>query len=368
VVPQFQDGIRVTDAKTLAIARKLFLEENSRLIERLDSLGVATRAIQGAFGATYLDKEKWQYVGKITEVRKQAIESSISAGYVPILTSMAEGDDGHLLNVNADVAAAELARALKPLKVVYLSEKGGLFNGEEKKISQINLDEEFDYLMAQPWCKFGTRLKILQIHDLLNDLPRSSSVAIIHPGELEKELFTDSGAGTLIRLGNRIRKTASIQELNDIKKLEADLNSSFDSLDVAAIVDQFVPMLTEKNFTAYYDDAMQCMAIVMPQDEGMAILTGLSTTKSGWLNGTMENIFTAVKKDYPALAWAVSERDENLTWFFEQADGSFHKNGKVLFYYGSDMRSESLTSVYENFVSSGRVTLGDPNLESGGTA
>jgi N-acetyl-gamma-glutamyl-phosphate reductase/acetylglutamate kinase len=368
VVPEFQDGIRVTDAKTLAIARKLFLEENSRLIERLDSLGVATRAIQGAFGATYLDKEKWQYVGKITEVRKQAIESSISAGYVPILTSMAEGDDGHLLNVNADVAAAELARALKPLKVVYLSEKGGLFNGEEKKISQINLDEEFDYLMAQPWCKFGTRLKILQIHDLLNDLPRSSSVAIIHPGELEKELFTDSGAGTLIRLGNRIRKTASIQELNDIKKLEADLNSSFDSLDVAAIVDQFVPMLTEKNFTAYYDDAMQCMAIVMPQDEGMAILTGLSTTKSGWLNGTMENIFTAVKKDYPALAWAVSERDENLTWFFEQADGSFHKNGKVLFYYGSDMRSESLTSVYENFVSSGRVTLGDPNLESGGTA
>ena len=150
MVPQFQDGIRRTDAKTLAIARKLFLEEDNRLIERLDSLGVATRAIQGAFGASYLDKEKWQYVGEITEVRKQAIESSISAVYVPILTSMAEGEDGHLLNVNADVAAAELARALKPLKVVYLSEKGGLFDGDKKKISQINLDEEFEYLMAQP--------------------------------------------------------------------------------------------------------------------------------------------------------------------------------------------------------------------------
>jgi len=52
---------------------------------------------------------------------------------------MAEGEDGHLLNVNADVAAAELARALNPLKVIYLSEKGGLFNGEGKMISQINL-------------------------------------------------------------------------------------------------------------------------------------------------------------------------------------------------------------------------------------
>ncbi|KAF5619042.1 acetylglutamate kinase n-acetyl-gamma-glutamyl-phosphate reductase precursor (ARG-6) [Fusarium sp. NRRL 52700] len=367
VVPQFEDGIRVTDEKTLTIARKLFLEENLRLIERLDSFGVATRSIQGAFGASYLDKDKWQYVGKITEVRKQAIESSISAGYIPILTSMAEGDDGHLLNVNADVAAAELARTLKPLKVIYLSEKGGLFDGEGKLISQINLDDEFDYLMAQPFCRYGTRLKIRESRDLLNDLPRSSSVAIIHPGNLQKELFTDSGAGTLIRLGNRIQKTSSIQELKDIKKLETRSNSSSDSLDIPAIVDQFASILAEKKFTAYYDDAMHCMAIIMPQDQGMAILTSLSTTKSGWLNGTMENIFTNIRKDYPALAWAASEGDENLTWFFEQADGSFHEHGRVLFYYGSDMRSVALSSVYENFVS-GRASLGDSNLESGGTA
>ncbi|RBQ69528.1 hypothetical protein FVER14953_20919 [Fusarium verticillioides] len=51
----------------------------------------------------------------------------------------------------------------------------------------------------------------------------------------------------------------------------------------------------------------------MPQDQGTAILTSLSTTKSGWLNGTMENIFTGIKKYYHTLAWAVSERDENLT-------------------------------------------------------
>ena len=99
----------------------------------------------------------------------------------------------------------------------------------------------------------------------------------------------------------------------------------------------------------------------------IAILTGLSTTKAGWLNGTMENIFTAIKKDYPALAWAVSERDENLTWFFEQADGTFQKNGRVLFYYGSEMHTEALSTVYKNFAS-GRATLGDPYLESGGAA
>ncbi|KAH6603836.1 N-acetyl-gamma-glutamyl-phosphate reductase [Trichoderma cornu-damae] len=366
VVPQFEDGIRVTDAKTLGIARKLFLEENLRLIDRLDSLGVATRTIQGAFGATYLDKEKWQYVGKITEVRKQPIESSISAGYIPILTSMAEGDDGHLLNVNADVAAAELARALKPLKVVYLSEKGGLFNGEGKKISQINLDEEFDYLMAQPWCRYGTRLKIKEIKELLDDLPRSSSVAIIHPSDLQKELFTDSGAGTLIRRGDKIQKATSISEFDDIEKLKATLISNYKGLDAEVIVRRFIDMLKEKKFTAYYDDTMQCLAIVMPkgEDQAVATLAVLTTTKSGWLSNVMENIFNAIKKDYPILVWTVSEEDENLTWFFEKADGSFLKNGNVLFYYGCDLRSKALVPIYEDFVSNGRATLGDANLET----
>lgn len=104
IEPQFEEGIRVTDAKTLGIARKLFLEENLRLINRLDELGIATRSISGVFTADYLDKEKWQYVGKVTKVNKEAIEKSIEAGYIPILTSMAESEDGHLLNVNADVA------------------------------------------------------------------------------------------------------------------------------------------------------------------------------------------------------------------------------------------------------------------------
>ncbi len=47
-----------------------------------------------------------------------------------------------MLNVNADVAAGELARVLEPMKIVYLNEKGGLFHGVTgKKLDTINLDE-----------------------------------------------------------------------------------------------------------------------------------------------------------------------------------------------------------------------------------
>lgn len=366
VEPQFEEGIRVTDAKTLGVARKLFLEENLRLVDRLDELGVATRSLSGVFMADYLDKEKWQYVGKITRVNKEAIEKSIEAGYIPVLSSMAESEDGRLLNVNADVAAAELARALEPLKVVYLSEKGGLFDGEGEKISHINLDEEFDQLMSQPWCRYGTRLKIKEIKELLDTLPRSSSVAIIHPNEMQKELFTDSGAGTLIRRGDKIQKVSSVNEFEDLAKLKESLIRDREGLDAEATVDRYIDFLKENPFNAYYDDTMQCLAIVMPptKDRAMATLATLTITKSGWLTNVAENVFAAIKKDYPSLVWTVSESDENLTWFFEKADGSFNNNGSVLFYYGCDLRSDALAPVYDEFISHGRAMLGDSNLES----
>ncbi len=81
-------------------------------------------------------------MGKITSISRTPIEASIRAGCLPILTSLAETPDGQILNVNADIAAGELARVLEPLKIVYLNEKGGLFHGETgEKISVINLDE-----------------------------------------------------------------------------------------------------------------------------------------------------------------------------------------------------------------------------------
>lgn len=364
--PKFEEGIRVTDAKTLAVARKLFLEENLRLVDRLDDLGVQTRSLSGVLVADYLDREKWQYVGKITRVNKAAIEKSIEAGYVPVLTSMAETDDGRLLNVNADVAAAELARALEPLKVVYLSEKGGLFDGDGQKISHINLDEEYDHLMAQPWCRYGTRLKIKQIKELLDSLPRTSSVAIIHPLDLQRELFTDSGAGSLIRRGDKIQKVTSVADFDDVDKLKVTLIRDREGLDAEATVDRWIDFLRENPFSAYFDETMQCLAIVMPPANGrpMATLATLTVTKPGWLTNVTENVFAAIHKDHPSLVWTVNAADENLTWFFEKADGSFNHNGNVLFFYGCDLKSDALVPVYDEFISHGRAMLGESNLES----
>ena len=98
------------------------------------------------------------------------------------------------------------------MKIVYLNEKGGLFHGVTgKKISAINLYEEYDALMKESWVKFGTKLKLREIKELLDTLPRTSSVAIISTDMLQKELFTDEGAGTLIRRGYKLYKQDSLE-------------------------------------------------------------------------------------------------------------------------------------------------------------
>ncbi|KAK5076701.1 Protein arg-6, mitochondrial [Lithohypha guttulata] len=367
VEPQFEEGIRVTDPKTLGIARALFLEENLRLVEELERLGIRARPItSGVFTADYLNKEKYDLVGKITHVDKKPIEAAIQAGCLPILTSMAESRSGQVLNVNADVAAGELARALQPLKIVYLSEKGGLFNGDTKqKISAINLDEEYDHLMTQWWVRHGTRLKIKEMKELLMDLPKTSSVAIIHPADLQKELFTDSGAGTLIRRGNKVHNATQISDFADPEKLKEVLVRDREGLDAKAVVDRYIRDLQSQEFKAYFDEPMEALGIVLPPRQGasMAHLATLTISRSAWLTNVADNIFAAIKKDYPKLMWTVKEDDENLTWFFDKADGSLSKDGEVLFWYGLGT-GEEVQELMQQFSQHGRSMYGDINLES----
>ncbi|KAJ9155227.1 hypothetical protein NKR23_g1926 [Pleurostoma richardsiae] len=366
IEPEFEEGIRVTDEKTLAVARKLFLDENLKLTQRLEEMGVHVRPISnGVFEADYLNKDKWKFVGKITKVNKETIEWAIKHRCLPVLTSLAMTPEGQTLNVNADVAAAELARALEPLKVVYLSEKGGLFDGNGNKISAINLDEEFDWYMSQSWCRYGTRLKIKEIKDLLDTLPRASSVAIIHPQDLQKELFTDSGAGTLIRRGNKLLSSTSLSDFSDIEHLKNVLVRDRDGPNSRQTVDTYIEFLKESPFKAYYDEAMNALAIVLPPsgDRSLATLATLTITKSGWLTNIAENIFTAIKKDFPKLVWTVKEEDENLTWFFDKADGSMAKNGDVMFWCGIQDGNE-IVQVMKDFEMHGREMLGDSNLEA----
>lgn len=359
VEPQYEEGIRITDPQTLEIARKVFMAENLKLVDALERHGTRARPIPGGvFVADYLDKEKYGYVGKITGVNKEVIESSIRAGALPILTSLAETPTGQILNVNADVAAAELATVLEPLKIVFLNEKNGLYHGVTgKKIDVINLDEEYEDLLKEPWVRYGTKLKINQCKELLDGLPRSSSVAIISAGHLHKELFTDSGAGTLIRRGHKLFKYSKLDEV-DPDKLRRIMEAEDASIQAGeSSVASYLRSLQQKDVQIYTDEPGQVLAIVTkdPKDPSKpAVLEKLLTSKTAVLNNVPENLWNSIRKDNDTLTWRVDgkAKEGNLdpSWHFERADGSLKnsQDGSTTFFYGiadSDKIKQTLNSI-----------------------
>ncbi|KAJ3259850.1 hypothetical protein HK103_001741 [Boothiomyces macroporosus] len=353
IIPEYEEGIRITDGKTLAIARQVFHQENMKLVEALEKLGTKTRPINGGvFGAEYLDKEKYKYVGKVTSINKELIESSIRAEALPILTSLATTEDGQILNVNADVAAGELAKALQPLKIVYLNEKGGLFHGVTgKKIDVINLDEEYEDLMQQSWVKYGTKLKIREINDLLCALPRSSSVSIISAENLHKELFTHSGAGTLIRRGYKVSsyKGEQIKDL-DLSKLRVLLEENDpDVLSGNQTVEQvFKSLLDRKNITVYCDASFDILAVISKESD-TPLLEKFVASKTAMLNNVPENVWDCIKSDEKKLAWVSPKTSPHRQWFFERADGSYNFVNRTLFWYGLESE-ESVQKFIERMV------------------
>ncbi|KAK6459178.1 N-acetyl-gamma-glutamyl-phosphate reductase and acetylglutamate kinase [Scheffersomyces xylosifermentans] len=365
VEPQYEGGIRITDAKTMEVVRKCFLEQNLRLVTALEKMGVHARPITaGVFGADYLDKEKYQLVGKVNSVNKSPIEAAIEAGYLPILTSLAETPSGQLLNVNADVAAGELAREFEPLKIVYLNEKGGIINGNTgEKVSVINLDEEYDDLMKESWVKYGTKLKIKEIHDLLQHLPRSSSVAIIDVDDLQKELFTDSGAGTLIRRGYKLINRNSLKEFGNPDLLRNALLRDPEIKSGKLSVASYLKFLESVQFKSYGDEPLEVLAIVLQDKTKVPKLDKFLSSKTGWLNNVTDNIFNSIKKDFSSLCWIVNENDSNLAWYFSKSDGSFSKNGEILFWYG--LKTGEVSELIKEFDSSNIGSSLSSSKESG---
>ncbi|KAG9093670.1 hypothetical protein FS749_013983 [Ceratobasidium sp. UAMH 11750] len=356
VIPDYIDGIRITDAKTLGIARRVFLEENMKLVSALEKLGTRARPItSGVFTADYLDKPKYGLVGKITRVDKRPLEAAIRAGALPILTSLAESPEGQILNVNADIAAGEVAKELEPLKIVYLNEKGGLFHGVTgEKLDVINLDEEYADLMKQSWVKYGTKLKLREIKELLDHLPRSSSVAIISADSLQKELFTDSGAGTLIRRGYKLFKAQSIEEVgaDRLRQVIHDRDP-----EVAAGLQSVAGVLSDLKkgpYTIYGDEPFDCVAIVSHPPGETPVMTKLLPSKNGILNSVTDNVFNAIRKDHRRLFWTARTDDENRAWHFERAEGSFTRQGRSLFWYGVQDVAE-VERIVKGFEQTGRI-------------
>jgi acetylglutamate kinase len=204
-VPEFRDGLRVTDAETLDIARMVLVGKVNREIVNAinvhDALAVGLSGEDaGMLSATPRDPELG-YVGDIDGVKTAIIDRLLAQELIPVIATIAVDDAGQAYNVNADTAAGAVAQALGAEKIVFLTDIDGLRRDRtdpESTISTLSADEA-DKLITDGTVADGMVPKVRACIDAVR-----GGVGHAHildgraPRALLLEIFTSEGVGTMV--------------------------------------------------------------------------------------------------------------------------------------------------------------------------
>lgn len=311
----FVDGARVTCERTLALARMVFQRECIGLAKALGDLDVpAQPIISGVFEAERAADDRLGLVGSVVGIDQTLVDAAFDAGQIPILSSLGHSASGQILNINADVATRELSIAMKPRKVVFLTGTGGLLDERGAIIPAVNIIEDLQQLLSEPWVDGGMELKLREIDRLLAEMPRHSSVAITSPEHLVRELFTHKGFGTLVQKGVGITRYESLEKV-DTQMLRTLLESSFSRpLDP----DYFLRDDIDSIFVA--DD--HSAAAIISTGLHTPYLDKFAVTPEAQGAGIGASLWNRVVADYPALVWRSQRGNPINPWYFERSDGA----------------------------------------------
>lgn len=321
------DGLRITSAEALDVARDVFIGENIRLVDAVRAQGVDAHSLAaGAIEADYLDRDKYGFVGEPSGVRLDLIRSIVDSGAIPILTCLGLAPGGQLVNVNADAATRALVHALQPMKIIFLTGVGALLGEHGAPIQSINLASDYDELMAKDWVEGGMRVKLAEIKRLLDDAPLTSSVSITNPSGLVKELFTHGGSGTLIRKGELIH-TETDKSAIDRVRLEALVEEAFG----------------RKLKPDWFDGLDLCAAHISASYRAGSVLTRLddfiyldkfAVLEEARGEGLARTVWRRVEADAPVFFWRSRTENSFNAFYNDVADGSVKRGGWTIFWVG----------------------------------
>jgi acetylglutamate kinase len=206
----FVDGLRYTDEVTMEVVQSILCGKvNKNLVAQLNRLGGKAVGLcgmdGGLFQAVQLD-EKYGLVGEITDVNPEPVITALQSGYIPVVSTVAQGVDADTAyNINADTAAAKLAAALGAEKMILLTDIRGLLRDpkdEETLIHVVHVDDVAK-LMDEGVISGGMIPKMQCCVDAIH-----GGVERVHildgriPHSILIELLSDRGIGTMMQRDN----------------------------------------------------------------------------------------------------------------------------------------------------------------------
>lgn len=202
---EFKNGQRVTTPEAMEIVREVLVGKvNQELVASINHHGNVAVGVSGSDAGTIVAEQLGPdlgRVGRITRVNADYLESLMDNDYIPVVATVAQGEDGGFFNINADVAAGAIAEAVHAHKIIYLTDVDGLyedFSDKSSLISNLTL-EETQGLLDRGDIDKGMIPKLQScVSALANGVFRAHIINGTTPHSLLIELLTDTGSGTVL--------------------------------------------------------------------------------------------------------------------------------------------------------------------------
>ena len=213
---KFESGMRITDEDTLEVVEMVLAGRiNKNIASKINSSGGKAVGISGKDGsmivAEKLTKQNGSnesniekiidlgYVGFPKKINNTIIETLIKDDFIPIIAPLGIGVDGKTYNINADTAAGAIASSLKSKRLLILTDVEGVIDSSNNLLEEVN-GKKIDEMIESGEVSGGM---IPKLNTCLDSVNNGVDAAVIVDGRVKHavllELFTDHGAGTLVR-------------------------------------------------------------------------------------------------------------------------------------------------------------------------
>lgn len=205
-VSEFRNGLRVTDAETVDIARMVLIGQvNPQLVSAINVHGPLAVGVSGEdaglIRAAMRDPELG-FVGDVVGINPTILQGLLEEGFIPVVATIGTDDAGQAYNINADTVAGAIAEALAAEKLVYLTDIEGLRRVVDDPASLIRqtTPAELEALMADGTIAGGMIPKVEScVHAVSAGVRRAHILDGRIPHVLLLEVFTDEGIGTMVQ-------------------------------------------------------------------------------------------------------------------------------------------------------------------------
>ncbi|CAN5759753.1 MAG: acetylglutamate kinase [Thermoleophilaceae bacterium] len=203
---EFVEGLRVSSAETVEVAKMVLVgKQNKDIVLDLNRFGRPAIGLCGDDGALFTVRKQLageRDIGFVGEIERVDVDVllHVAQDYIPVLASVGSDRDGNSYNVNADAAAAAVAKALAAHKVVFLTDVEGWLADPADPASKISQAGTEDVRSRLAEVTGGMRPKLEACLEAVEGGVGSAQIIDgRQPHSLLLELFTDEGVGTKIR-------------------------------------------------------------------------------------------------------------------------------------------------------------------------